>query len=417
MLLGLALALSRDRKGIRWRVVGAAFAVQFLFALVVLRTEPGARALEWFSAQVETLIGFTDDGTHFLFGSFGELTMDQGGAFALQVLPVIIFLGALTFLLLYFRVVQYATHVVGGLLGKIVGTTKVESMYASVVVFLGQAEAPLMIAPYLKRLTSSQTFMVVVGGLTAASGSTLVGYALLGAPLEYLLAATVMNAPAAIVMAKVVWPDSVTEPVSAERAAQLEADGIEAGVGDEFDVRTVRDEESTNAIDAAGRGALAGGKIAVTIGALLIAFVALIAMANAFVSGIASWFGVEDLTFQRLLGYALAPLAWLLGVPWSEAVDAGQYMGIKTIVNEFVAYAEFGPEAQAGALSAVTVVIVSFALAGFANISSIAINMGVLGSLQSDLRAFVARVGVRALAAATLANMSNAAIAGLVFAG
>ncbi len=413
LLLGVALLASRDRRGIRWRTVGVALALQVVFAFLVLRTRPGQAVLNFLSRQVETLIGFTQSGTDFVFGPLAQVGAPNGVAFALQVLPVIIFLGALIYLLLYLRVIQVATHYVGGAIGRLLEVSKVESMYAAVVVFLGMSEAPLLISPYLKRLTAAQLFTVVTAGLTAASGSTLIGYALLGAPLPYLLAATVMNAPAALVMAKIIWPDTVQERVepAAEGTDQPEETADASG---DFDVRDVRDTESANVIDALARGALAGGRVAVTIACLLIAFVALIALANGIVGGVAGLFGVEGLTFQRLLGYALAPVAWLLGVPWSESVQAGQYIGIKTVLNEFVAYGEFGQ--QAANLSPVTVVVVSFALAGFANLGSIAIAIGALGSLRAQVRGFVARVGVRALLAATLANLANAAIAGLVFA-
>ncbi len=412
LLLAVALLASRDRRGVRWRVVGAALALQVIFALLVLRTSPGRVTLNWLSKRVETLIGYTQDGTDFVFGPLAQVGAPDGVAFALQVLPVIIFLGALIFLLVYLRVVQYATHYIGGFIGRVVGVSKIESMYAAVVVFLGMSEAPLLISPYLKRLTASQTFTIVVAGLTAASGSTLVGYALLGAPLPYLLAATVMNAPAALVMAKIIWPDTVREPV--EAGGTVPDAETEAKNARDFDVRQVRDEESANVLDALARGALAGGKIAVTIAALLIAFVALIALINGIIGGVAGLFGADGVTFQQLLGYAMAPVAWLLGVPWSEAVTAGQFIGLKTVLNEFIAYGEFG--AQAGQLSPVTVVVVTFALAGFANFGSIAIAIGALGSLRAEMRGFVARVGFRALLAATLANLSNAAIAGLVFA-
>jgi CNT family concentrative nucleoside transporter len=412
LLLAVAWLASRDRRGVRWRIVGAALALQVIFALLVLRTTPGRVVLNWLSKRVETVIGYTRSGTDFVFGPLAEVGAPGGVAFALQVLPVIIFLGALIFLLVYLRVVQYATHYIGGFIGRVVGVSKIESMYAAVVVFLGMSEAPLLISPYLKRLTASQTFTIIVAGLTAASGSTLVGYALLGAPLPYLLAATVMNAPAALVMAKIMWPDTVREPVEAGGTVP-DAETEQQNARD-FDVRQVRDEESANALDALARGALAGGRIAVTIAALLIAFVALIALINGIIGGVAGWFGADGVTFQRLLGYALAPVAWLLGVPWSEAVTAGQFIGIKTVLNEFIAYGEFG--AQAASLSPVTVVVVTFALAGFANFGSIAIAIGALGSLRAEMRGFVARVGFRALLAATLANLSNAAIAGLVFA-
>ena len=447
LLLAVAYAVSKRRRDIHWRTVIAALILQIGFAVLVLRTGPGRAALEWVAGIVESLIGYTVNGTQFVFGPLLEVGEEGEVAFALQVLPVIIFLGSLIFALFYFRVIQFATHYIGGAIGKVLDVSKIESMYAAVVVFLGMSEAPLLISPYLKRLTSSQAFTVVVAGLTAASGSTLVGYALLGAPLPYLLAATVMNAPAALLMAKIIWPDTVREPVEAtvghhagaERGS-LERDSTEPDAGqpgsdsldsdqdsdqrtaaghshlpDDFDVREVRDEESANLIDSLARGALAGGKIAVTVAALLIAFVALIAMANGIVGGVASWFGIEDLTFQKILGWVFAPIAWLLGVPWSEAVQAGQLIGIKTVLNEFIAFAEFG--AQIDSLSPTTVVVVTFALAGFANFGSIAIAIGALGSLRPQMRGFVARVGLLALLAATLANLSNAAIAGLVFGG
>jgi concentrative nucleoside transporter, CNT family len=415
LLLGIAVLASRDRRGIRWRIVGAALALQIVFAFLVLRTRPGQVVLNFLSEQVETLIGYTQSGTDFVFGPLAQVGAPNGVAFALQVLPVIIFLGALIYLLLYLRVIQLLTHYVGGAIGRLLAVSKVESMYAAVVVFLGMSEAPLLISPYLKRLRAAQLFTVVVAGLTAASGSTLIGYALLGAPLPYLLAATVMNAPAALVMAKIMWPDSVEEPVEtggAETGARTAKGG--AAREDDFDVRSVRDTESANVIDALARGALAGGRVAVAVACLLIAFVALISLLNGIIGGIAGWFGADGVTFQQLLGYVMAPVAWLLGVPWSESVQAGQFIGIKTVLNEFVAYGEFG--AQVGSLSPVTVVVVSFALAGFANFGSIAIAIGALGSLRAEIRGFVARVGLRALLAATLANLANAAIAGLVFA-
>ncbi len=269
-----------------------------------------------------------------------------------------------------------------------------------------------MIAPYLRTLRTPQFFALMSGGFAAAAGSTLVGYSLLGAPLPYLLAATLMNAPASLLMAKIIWPDSTPEPTWSKAEATEAADQERADDAEAFDVRTVRDEESANVIDAIGRGALAGGRIAVTVGALLVAFIALIAMANGILGGIGGWFGNDSLTFEKILGWCFAPVAWLLGVPWSEADEAGSYMGIKTILNEFVAYGEFGKHVDD--LSQVTVVVVTFALAGFANLASIAIQIGTFNALSPERRATVARLGLRALTAGVLANFANAAIAGVV---
>jgi CNT family concentrative nucleoside transporter len=408
-LLGVAWAFSRHRRGISFRTVLGALALQVAFAALVLRWGPGKDALEWASDQVATLIGYSEEGTSFVFGPLLGVGSENETIFALQVLPVIVFLGALIGLLFYLRVIQYLTYVIGGAISWLLGVSKVESMYASTVIFLGQSEAPLMIAPYLKSLSRGQVFTVMSSGFAAAAGSTLVGYSLLGAPLEFLLAATVMNAPAGLLMAKLIWPD--TPRPGARKADDDEPEGRDARA---IDVRTVRDEESANAIDALGRGALAGGRIAVVVGALLIAFVALIAFANGLLGGIGGWFGNDDLTFQQVLGWVLAPLAWLLGVPWSEASEAGSFIGQKTVLNEFIAYAEFGPLAEAGELSAVTVVIVTFALAGFANFASIAIQIGTISSLRPELRPTLARLGLLALLAGSLANLANAAIAGVV---
>ncbi len=424
-LVGVAVLFSKNRRGISWRIVVSALVVQVVFALAVLRFGPGRDALNWLSDRVQTLIGYTTDGTSFVFGPLLDVGAKNSTIFALQVLPVIIFLGALIYLLYYLRVVQHVTWVVGGAISWLLRVSNLEGMYASTVIFLGQSEAPLMIAPYLGRLTRAQVFTVVTAGFAAASGSTLVGYALLGAPLPYLLAATVMNAPASLLMAKIIWPDSTPEPVAqpGERATGGRAAGEQAAEEPEgadesgtasFDVRSARDEESVNVIDATARGALAGGQIAVTVGCLLIAFIALIALANGILGGVGGWFGADGLTFQELLGHALSPLAWLLGVPWSEASQAGAFIGEKTILNEFVAYADFGPHVSS--FSPVTVVVVTFALAGFANFGSIAIQIGTLGTLRPELRSTVAAIGLRALLAGSLANFANAAIAGIVFA-
>lgn len=401
-LLFVAVLVSRNRRGISWRTVGVALALQVGFAFVVLRWGPGTRALAWVSDRVATLIGYTEEGTSFVFGPLLEVGGENDAIFALQVLPVIVFLGALVGLLFYLRVIQWATWALGGSLAWLLRISKVESMYGATVIFLGQSEAPLMVAPYLRSLRRGQLFTVMAAGFAAAAGSTLVGYSLLGAPLEYLLAATVMNAPAALLMAKVMWPDGTPDDDEVD---------VENAEG-EIDVRAVRDEESSNPIDAVARGALAGGRIAVTVGALLIAFVALIALANGILGTVGSWFGVDGLSFEKLLGWALAPLAWLLGVPWSEAVDAGTWIGEKTVLNEFVAFASFGP--QVDTLSPITVVIVTFALAGFANFTSIAIQIGTLGSLVPERRSVVADLGLRALLAGSLANLANAAVAGVV---
>ncbi|MGW3957552.1 NupC/NupG family nucleoside CNT transporter [Streptomyces sp. NPDC004752] len=390
VIYGLCFALSRHRRHINWRTLGLGVALQVAFAFLVLKWQPGREALNWFSSKIATLIGYTTGGTSFLFGS---LAKGSSVSFAIGVLPIIIFLGALVGLLYYLRVIQWFAEIVGGAISWLLRTSKIESVWATTVIFLGQSEAPLIIAPYLRRLTRSELFTCMTGGFASVAGANLVGYSLFGAPLPYLLAASVMNAPATLVMAKAIWPETEQTEVRTN-------------------VRDVRDTESTNIIDALARGALKGGRIAVTVGCLLIAFVALIDLANGILGGVGGWFGIGDLTFQQLLGWIFAPVAWLIGVPWHEATMVGGFLGQKTVVNEFVAYASFGP--HVGSLDHKTALITTFALAGFANFGSIAIQLGAFGTLAPERRADIARLGFLALTAGILANFSNAAIVGIV---
>jgi CNT family concentrative nucleoside transporter len=390
VIFAVALLASTNRRAINPRTVLLALAFQVLFAFAVLKWSVGRDALDFVSKQVAALISYADAGSEFMFG---RLLDGEGTIFALQVLPVIVFIGALVGLLYYLRVIQYFVEFVGGAIAWVLRTSKIESVWATTVIFLGQTEAPLLIAPWLNRVTRSELFAIMTGGFASVAGSTLVGYALLGAPLPFLLAATVMNAPGALLIAKMMHPE--TERSEAEAH-----------------VRDVRDEESANVIDAIGRGIMAGGRIAVIVAAMLIGFIALIAMANGILSGIGGWFGYDELTFQKVLGWAFAPVAWLIGVPWSEAAEAGNYIGIKTVLNEFVAFAEFGPNVDE--MSDKAVLVTTFALAGFANFASIAIQIGAIGGLAPDRRAEVARFGLKALLAGTLVNLSNAAIAGIV---
>lgn len=298
LMLGLAILLSRHRNRINWRTLGVGLFLQIAFALLVLKWSWGFEALKWMAGGIETAIGYTTAGTEFVFG---PLMGDKiGFVFALNVLPVIIFLGAIIGALYYLRVIQFIVDIVGGALSKVLGVSKVESVWASTVIFLGQSEAPLVIAPYIRTLTTSQLFTCMTGGFAAVAGSTLIGYSLLGAPLPYLLAAAVMNAPGSILVAKAFWPE--TEEVSQDA-----------------NVRNVRDTESTNIIDAIGRGAMSGGKIAVIVGCLLIAFIALIALISSILGGIGGWFGHPELTLQGVFGWVFAPLAWIIGVPWNAA--------------------------------------------------------------------------------------------------
>ena len=391
LILGIIILLSRHRTAIKWRTLAVGLLLQVGVALLILKWGPGYEALKWFSGLVQGLIGFTNEGTQFVFG--GLLSDNNGFVFALSVLPVIIFLGAVIGALYYLRVIQIFVHVLGTTLNKIMCTSKIESVFASTVIFLGQSEAPLMIKPYLSKLTRSELFACMTGGFAAVAGSTLVGYSLLGAPLPYLLAASVMNAPGSLLVAKALMPETETSVAS-------------------VNTLKVRDTESKNLIDAIGNGAISGGRIAVIVGCLLIAFIALIALVSAVLGWVGSLFGFEGWSLEGLFGIIFAPLAWALGVPWHDAAQVGNFIGQKTILNEFVGYTAFGPEIPN--LDPQSVLITTFALAGFANLSSIAIQIGSIGGLAPDRRADVAQLGLFALLGGFLTNMLNAALVGVI---
>ncbi|MBH5300668.1 NupC/NupG family nucleoside CNT transporter [Corynebacterium silvaticum] len=390
-ILGLLILFSRARKQINWRTLGVGLALQVLLSLLVLKWSVGFNAMKSVSKGLQKLTDFTNEGTSFVFGSL--FSTENSFVFALNVLPVIIFLGAIIGALYYFRVIQFFVDIVGGALKWLLGTSKVESVWAATVIFLGQSEAPLVIQPYLKKLTRSEMFTCMTGGFASVAGSTLIGYSLLGAPLEYLLAASVMNAPGSILVAKAFMPE--TEKSTLDTS-----------------VRDVRDTESKNVVDAIGRGAMSGGQIAVAVGCLLIAFIAMISMLSAILGGIGSLFDQEGWSLEGLFGVLFSPVAWLIGAPWSEAHLVGSFIGEKTIINEFVGYTSFGANLEN--LSPKSIMVSTFALAGFANIGSIAIQIGALGGLVPERRGEVAKLAPLALITGFATNMLNAAIVGVV---
>lgn len=390
VVLSIAFLLSGAKKSIKLRTVLGGLAIQITFAFIVLEWELGRRALLQLTELVQNVINYAGEGISFLFGPAADVD-NFGSVFAFQVLPIIIFFSSLISVLYYLGIMQWVIKLLGGALSKILGTSKAESVSAAANIFVGQTEAPLVVRPFLKTMTLSELFAVMTGGLASVAGSTLAGYALLGVPLEYLLAASFMAAPAGLIMAKIILPE--TEEV------------------EEKDFVMEKDKESANVIDAAARGAGDGLQLALNVGAMLLAFIALIALLNGILGGIGGWFGAEGLTIQSILGFIFAPLAWAIGVPWAEAVQAGSFIGQKLVLNEFVAYASFAPEIAD--LSPKTVMVVSFALCGFANFSSLAILLGGLGSLAPNRRPDIARLGIRAIAAGMLASLLSAAIAGM----
>ena len=451
VLLAIAVLFSADRRKIRVRTVGLALATQVVVAVLVLYVPWGEAALGGLSSAVQAMIDSSADGIDFLFGA---ILPEEGSVFAFQVLPVIVFFASLTAVLYHLNVLQWVVRIIGGGLAKILGTTRPESMNAAANIFVGQTEAPLVIRPYVKNMTKSELFAVMVGGLSTVAGSVLVGYSLLGARLDYLIAASFMAAPGALAMAKILVPAGSMEAVGAAAAPATSAPAAqpEAGAEDESALggqkyqrkrktgTAVADEsgpaeqpgegeetaatsadgaeldedepgQARNVIDAAARGAGDGLWLALNVGAMLLAFISLIALGNLILGWISGWFGAE-LTIEQLFGYVFAPVMFLAGTPWPEALEAGSFLGQKVVLNEFVAFSDFGP--QAGEFSAKAQAVITFALTGFANLGSIAILLGGLGGIAPKRRGDIAQLGLRAVLAGTLANLVSATIAGVL---
>ena len=410
-LLAIAYLLSMDRKAIKARTVAAALALQVGFGVLVLFVPWGRDALAKASEGVQAVIDSSKEGISFLFG---PLIPKEGMVFALQVLPVIVFFASLTAILFHLGILQKVVTWLGGALAKVLGTRHEESVNAAANIFLGQTEAPLVIKPSLSRISRSGLFAVMVGGLSTVAGSVLVGYALLGAKLDYLIAASFMAAPGALLMAKIILPEGA-EPATAKAGDGVGTVDLDRGESRAVAVDDDDDEDEVkhrNVIDAAAAGASDGMKLALNIGAMLLAFISLIALINLLLGVVGGWFGADDLKFETILGYVMAPIMTLIGVPWSEATDAGSYVGQKVVVNEFVAFSNFAP--NIADFSQRTQAIVTFALTGFANLGSLGILLGGLGGMAPKRRGEIAELGLRAILAATLANLMSAAIAGIL---
>jgi CNT family concentrative nucleoside transporter len=404
LIIAAAILLSTDRKAIRPRVVGAAFALQAGLAALVLYVPFGRALLKGMSTAVGNLLGYAHAGVDFLFGPLASPEIG-GTSFAIAALPVIIFFASLISILYYLGIMPLVVRWIGGALEKVTGISKVESLCAASNIFVGQSESPLVIRPYIASLAPSQLFCVMTVGLAGVAGTILAAYASMGIRIDYLVAAAFMSAPGGIFMAKIIVPDPRGMTLAAEDAV-LDAtpDGIPAGASPET-------EKPANIIMAASQGAQTGVRLAVAVGAMVLAFVALIALANGIVGWAAGLLGFAGITFQSLLGYIFAPIFYLLGTPdWHEALQAGGLFGSKIVLNEFVAFIDLGHDTM---LSQRTVAIVTFALCGFANFSSIAIQMAVTGGLAPNQRPVIARLGIRALAAGSLSNLMSAALAGL----
>src|SRR4249919_863537 len=407
----IAVVFSSNRKAIRFRVVGAAFALQAVIAMLVLRTPWGRATIQAMSEGVADLLGYATKGTEFLFGPTAANPLAH--TFAIAALPVIIFFASLVAILYHLGIMQRIVQWVGGAIGWVTGVSRVESLGAAANIFVGQSESPLVVRPYLSALPPSHLFTLMCVGMAGVAGTILAAYAgLLGERyLPYLLAAAFMSAPGGILMAKLIMPD---EPADQEEL-ELKGGAVKAPE-DEIEVHTFEEgERPANIIMAAAQGAQTGVKLAVAVGAMVLAFVALVALANGILGGIGGWFGRPDLSFQAIVGLLFSPVMYLIGIPWNEAGVAGGLFGTKIVLNEFVAFIDLGNvTGPAAALSDRSRAIVTFALCGFANFSSIAIQMAVTGNLAPNQRPMIAKLGLRALLAGSLANLMSAALAGLM---
>ncbi len=407
VLVSIGIALSENRRAINPRVVASALALQVAIGVLMLFVQRGRGALEAAASAVNQVIAYGNEGMEFMFGGLvgakmHELFGDTGFIFAFRVLPAIVYMSALIAVLYHLGVMRWIVTVLGVIFQTLIGVSRIESFSAVTTIFLGQSEMPVALRPFVAKLKGPELFAVMTSGMAAVAGSTLAGYAGLGVRVDYLLAASLMAVPGGLLFAKLICPTTEPNPI-------------------EFDHLHFDEHPSANVIDAAAAGAVLGLRVAVNVGAMLIAFIGLIALLNGVVSGMLGWFGYPGLNLESLIGHAFAPLAWLIGVPWERADIAGGFIGQKLILNEFVGYAALAPYLKAPAavvasglavLDAKTIVIVSFALCGFANFSSIAILAGGFGAVAPSLRAQVARYGLRVVAAASLSNLASATIAG-----
>ena len=405
-LLAIAYGLSMNRKSINFRTILGAFAIQFIIGAFVLFIPIGKDVLQYVSTAINAVLGFSADGISFLFGGLVsdkmfEVFGGSGFVFALRVLPVIVFFSALVSVLYYLGIMQLFIRVLGGGLQKILGTSKFESMSATANIFVGQTEAPLVIAPYIKHLTRSELFAVMCGGLASIAGTVLGGFAAMGVNMEYLIAASFMAAPGGLLFAKILLPES-------ENVSDLEAKRNGKNIEESLQVA-----KPSNVIDAAAEGASNGVALAINVGGMLLAFIALIALLNGILGLLGGLVGLPNLSLELMLGYLFSPLAIIIGIPLEEAFDAATFIGQKLVLNEFVAYVNFTEFLVNNPLSERTTAIITFALCGFANFSAAAMLLGGLGAMAKERRSEISGLCMYAILAGTLSNLMSATIAGL----
>jgi len=400
VILLIAIACSTNRRAIRWSTVAWGLGLQFVFAIVVLKTNVGQTVFTTLGGYITKLLGFAGAGSSFVFGALGDSSVwtkvmvgalgpsgaQQASMFAFQVLPTIIFIAALFAILYYFGVMQVVVRVFAILMHRVMGASGAESLNVAASIFMGQTEAPLTIRPFLPEMTQSELMTVMTSGMAHVSGGVMAAYILFGVEAKHLLSAVIMTAPGTIMMAKMFVPEVETPKTMG--TVKLEVENTDV-----------------NVIDAAGRGTGEGLHLALNVGAMLISFLALIALVNALL-------GLVHLSLPQIFGWVFAPIAWSMGVPWRDASVVGNLLGTRMAINEFVAYSQLGP--LKGSLDPKSFTIATYALCGFANFSSIGIQIGGIGALAPNRRHDLARLGLRAMFAGTLANFMTATIAGIL---
>ncbi|EHL6353268.1 TPA: NupC/NupG family nucleoside CNT transporter [Escherichia coli] len=399
VLLIIAFLLSVNKKRISLRTTGAALVLQIAIGGIMLYFPPGKWLVEQAALGVHKIMSYSDAGSAFIFGSLVGDKMDvlfdgAGFIFAFRVLPAIIFVTALISLLYYIRVMGGLIRILGGIFQKALSISKVESFVAVTTIFLGQNEIPAIVKPFINRLNRNELFTVICSGMASIAGSMMIGYAGMGVPIDYLLAASLMAIPGGILFARILSPATEESKVT-------------------FENLSFTDTPPKSVIEAVASGAMTGLKIAVGVATVVMTFVAIIALINGIIGGIGGWFGYGKITLEGIFGWILAPLAWIMGVDWADASLAGSLIGQKLAINEFVAYLNLSPYLQPGStLDVKTTAIISFALCGFANFGSIGVVVGAFSAISPQRAPEIAQLGMRALAAATLSNLMSATIAG-----
>jgi CNT family concentrative nucleoside transporter len=392
-ILCLGVLLSHNRRAIRWRVVAWGLGLQVLFAIFVLRIPAGQALFRWLGALVTAILSYSYVGSQFVFGELGKPNSSLGVIFAFQILPAIIFVSALFAILYYIGVMQLVVRGFAVAMQRILGASGAESLNVAASIFMGQTEAPLTIRPFLPRMTMSELMTVMTSGMAHISGSIMVAYIAFGIEARHLLTAVIMTAPGTIMMAKLFEP----ETQSPETYGNVKLDIPKTDV---------------NLLDAAARGTSEGLHLMLNVIAMLVSFVALVALVNGGFEAVHRWFAWFPANLQTVFGWVFRPIAWAMGVPWHDSGVIGSLLGTRMVLNEFIAYAQLGPLKPA--LDPRSFTIASFALAGFANFSSVGIQLGGIGALAPTRKGDLARLGFRAMLAGTLANFLSATIAGIL---